>query len=152
MHTDLIFDWISNLLGWIEPTKSNIQTFSLSSQRTSTIYSGLKQPVSLTLDAHNGSVEIFLCLIPNFHHPSNSTRLSNIMYLGFCREFSDFFCRIVWIWTLFEIQSSYLFWISGSSRKSIMRGTWSRNSPQLIVSSAEMANPSSLQYDVTSKR
>jgi hypothetical protein len=58
MLADLIFDWISNILGWIEPTQSNIQAFSLGSQTTSTIYSGLQQPSSLTLDAHNGSVDV----------------------------------------------------------------------------------------------
>ncbi|XP_056009049.1 low-density lipoprotein receptor-related protein 4-like isoform X1 [Ostrea edulis] len=97
---DLIFDWISNLLGWIEPHQSSIRTFSLNSRTISTIYSGLQRPVSLTLDAHNG----------------------------------------------------YLFWISGSSGKSIMRGTWNRDTPKIIVSSANMGNPSSLHYDVTSSR
>jgi hypothetical protein len=82
MHADLIFDWISNLLGWIEPTQSNIQAFSLSSQTTSTIYSGLKQPVSLTFDAHNGSVELFQYLMSESYYPSNSFRLSVIMYLA----------------------------------------------------------------------
>ncbi|XP_056013215.1 low-density lipoprotein receptor-related protein 2-like [Ostrea edulis] len=96
----LIFDWIANLLGWIEPTQSNIRAFSITSGKMSTIYSGLQEPSSLTVDAHN----------------------------------------------------SYLFWISGSSEKSIMRGTWNKDSPQVILSSATLNNPSSLYYDVTSNR
>ncbi|XP_056012123.1 low-density lipoprotein receptor-related protein 4-like [Ostrea edulis] len=96
----LVFDWIANLLGWIEPTQSSIRAFSINSGTMSTIYSGLQEPSSLTVDPHN----------------------------------------------------SYLYWISGSSGKSIMRGTWSRDTPQVILSSANVANPSSLQYDVTSDR
>ncbi|XP_061184434.1 low-density lipoprotein receptor-related protein 4-like [Saccostrea echinata] len=97
---DLIFDWNANLLGWIDLSQSNIQVFSLNSWTISTIYSELEQPVSLTVDAHNG----------------------------------------------------YLFWISGTSAKSILRGNWNRNDYSIIVSSASLDNPGSLYYDVTSHR
>ncbi|XP_061184437.1 low-density lipoprotein receptor-related protein 4-like [Saccostrea echinata] len=97
---DLVFDWIANLLGWIDTSQSNIQAFTINSGTISTIYSGLEQPVSLTVDAHNG----------------------------------------------------YLFWISGTSAKSILRGNWNRNVHRTIVSSANLNNPSSLHYDVTTHR
>ncbi|XP_061184431.1 low-density lipoprotein receptor-related protein 6-like [Saccostrea echinata] len=99
-QTDLIFDWIANLLAWIEPTQSTIRAFSINSGTTSVIYSGLQQPTSLTVDAHNGD----------------------------------------------------LYWISGTSRKAIIRGNWNRNSPKTIVSEANLNNPISLRYDVTSHR
>ncbi|XP_062570264.1 prolow-density lipoprotein receptor-related protein 1-like [Saccostrea cucullata] len=98
--TDLIFDWIANLLAWIEPAQSAIRAFSITSGTTTLIYSGLQQPSSLTVDAHNGD----------------------------------------------------LYWISGTSRKTIMRGNWNRNSPTTIVSEENLSNPTSLRYDVTSHR
>uniref|UniRef100_A0A8W8MRC5 EGF-like domain-containing protein n=1 Tax=Magallana gigas TaxID=29159 RepID=A0A8W8MRC5_MAGGI len=97
---DLIFDWIANLLGWIEPTLSSIRTFSVNSQSNVLIYSSLQQPMSLTVDPHNGT----------------------------------------------------LFWISGTSGKSVVRGSWTRDVPQTLISSANLNEPSSLQYDVTSNR
>ncbi|XP_062567174.1 low-density lipoprotein receptor-related protein 6-like [Saccostrea cucullata] len=97
---DLIFDWIANLLAWIEPTQSRIRAFSINSGTTSVIYTGLQQPSSLSVDAHNGD----------------------------------------------------LYWISGTSKKEILRGNWNRNSPKVIVSHANLNNPISLQYDVISHR
>lgn len=52
--TDLIFDWIANLLGWIEPRQSSIRSFSVNSQTTDTIYSNLQNPEYLTIDPNNG--------------------------------------------------------------------------------------------------
>lgn len=45
-----------------------------------------------------------------------------------------------------------LFWISGTSGKSIVRGSWTRDVPQTLIPSANLNEPSSLQYDVTSNR
>ncbi|XP_061183615.1 low-density lipoprotein receptor-related protein 2-like [Saccostrea echinata] len=98
--TDLNFDWIANLLEWIEPAQSTIRAFSINSGTTSVIYSGLQQPTSLTVDSHNG----------------------------------------------------YLFWLSGRTQISIMRGTLSRGLAETIVTSANLHHPSSLYYDVTSNR
>lgn len=53
-YTDLIFDWIAELLGWIEPRQSSIQSFSVNSQITVTIYSNLQNPAFLTVDPHYG--------------------------------------------------------------------------------------------------
>lgn len=62
-YTDLIFDWIAELLGWIEPRqslgwietkKSSIRSFSVNSQITVTIYSNLQNPAFLTVDPHYG--------------------------------------------------------------------------------------------------
>ncbi|XP_061184436.1 low-density lipoprotein receptor-related protein 4-like [Saccostrea echinata] len=97
---DLVFDWIGNLLRWIDLSQSNIQVFTINSGTISTIYSGLEQPVSLTVDAHNG----------------------------------------------------YLFWIPGTSTKSNLQGNWNGSAHGIIVSSANLDNPSSLHYDVTSHR
>ncbi|XP_056013210.1 low-density lipoprotein receptor-related protein 4-like [Ostrea edulis] len=96
----LVFDWIANLLGWIEPLQSNIRAFSVNSGTISTIYSGLQEPTSLTVDAHN----------------------------------------------------SYLYWISESTWKFIIRGTWSGSPPQVILRYKGSSVPSSLYYDVTSDR
>ncbi|XP_061191591.1 low-density lipoprotein receptor-related protein 6-like [Saccostrea echinata] len=52
--TDMNFDWVANLLIWIDPTGSSIQTYSINSGSTTVIYSGLQQPASLTVDAYNG--------------------------------------------------------------------------------------------------
>lgn len=52
--TDLTFDWIAHLLGWIEPKQSTIQSFSVNSQITVAIYSNLQNPSSLTVDPYNG--------------------------------------------------------------------------------------------------
>ncbi|XP_062587957.1 prolow-density lipoprotein receptor-related protein 1-like [Saccostrea cucullata] len=98
--TDLIFDWNANLLGWVDFSQSTIQVFSLYSRTISTIYSGLEQPVSLTVDANNG----------------------------------------------------YLFWISGISTKSILRGNWKNDTYSIIVTSQDLDSPRSLYYDVTSHR
>lgn len=98
--TDLTFDWIANLLGWIEPIYSSIRCFSLYSQSTAAIYSSLENPAYLTVDPHHGT----------------------------------------------------LYWISGTLERSIMRGSWTRDTPRILISSANLHNPSSLQYDVTSHR
>ncbi|XP_078326898.1 low-density lipoprotein receptor-related protein 6-like isoform X2 [Crassostrea virginica] len=96
----LIFDWISNLLGWIE-AQSNINSYSINSGSIDSIYTNLQQVDSLTIDSHN----------------------------------------------------SVLYWISGiSGSRSIVRGTWTRETPRVLISAANLNNPSSLQYDVTSHR
>lgn len=51
---DLNFDWIANLLGWIESMHSSICSFSVNSQITDTIYANLQNPASLTFDPRNG--------------------------------------------------------------------------------------------------
>lgn len=98
--TDLIFDWIANLLGWIEPRLSSIQSFSVNSQITDTIYSSLQNPESLTVDPYTGE----------------------------------------------------LYWIVGAPEKSIVRGSWTRNAPKVLISAANLNSPRSLQFDVTSQR
>ena len=55
---DLTYDWRADMLWWIEPDQSFIRTMSLITGRISTIYSNLKRPTSLTIDAQNG-LEIF---------------------------------------------------------------------------------------------
>ena len=48
---------------------------------------------------------------------------------------------------------SVLYWISGiSGSRSIVRGTWTRETPRVLISAANLNNPSSLQYDVMSHR
>ena len=48
---------------------------------------------------------------------------------------------------------SVLYWLSGiSGSRSIVRGTWTRETPRVLISAANLNNPSSLQYDVTSHR
>ena len=54
----LIFDWIANLLGWIQ-AQSNIISYSINSGTTETIYSNLHKLTSLTVDAQNGLVTGF---------------------------------------------------------------------------------------------
>ncbi|XP_078323270.1 low-density lipoprotein receptor-related protein 2-like [Crassostrea virginica] len=54
--TDLTYDWRADMLWWIEPDQSFIRTMSLITGRISTIYSNLKRPTSLTIDAQNGHV------------------------------------------------------------------------------------------------
>ncbi|XP_062567175.1 low-density lipoprotein receptor-related protein 2-like [Saccostrea cucullata] len=56
LASDLNFDWITNLLGWIEPASSSIKAFSINSGTTSIIYVRLEQPTSLTVDPHNGDL------------------------------------------------------------------------------------------------
>ena len=51
--TDLIFDWMSTLLGWIE-RQTNIMSFSINSGIIDTIYTNLKHVNCLTIDSHNG--------------------------------------------------------------------------------------------------
>nr|XP_022326450.1 low-density lipoprotein receptor-related protein 4-like [Crassostrea virginica] len=98
--SDLIFDWMSTLLGWIE-RQTNIMSFSLNSGITDTIYRNLQHANLMTIDSHNG----------------------------------------------------ILFWISGTSgKRSLVRGTWRRETPRTIVSTGSLGNPVSLQYDVTSNR
>lgn len=53
-YTDLIFDWIAELLGWIEPRQSSIRSFSVNAQISDTIYTNLQNPESLTVDPYNG--------------------------------------------------------------------------------------------------
>nr|XP_022305771.1 low-density lipoprotein receptor-related protein 1B-like [Crassostrea virginica] len=98
--SDLIFDWISTFLGWIEG-QTNIMSFSIHSGTTDTIYTNLKHVNLLTIDSRNG----------------------------------------------------ILFWISGTSgSRSLFRGTWTRETPQIIMPAGSLDNPVSLQYDVTSNR
>lgn len=52
--TDLTFDWIANLLGWIELKQSTLQSFSVNSQITVAIYTNLQNPSYLTVDPYNG--------------------------------------------------------------------------------------------------
>ena len=48
---------------------------------------------------------------------------------------------------------SVLYWISGVlGSRSIVRGTWTRETPRVLISAANLNNPFSLQYDVTSHR
>lgn len=47
---------------------------------------------------------------------------------------------------------SELYWIFGAVEKSIVRGSWARNAPQVLISAANLYYPRSLQYDVTSQR
>lgn len=54
-------------------------------------------------------------------------------------------------WKQLQIFSE-LYWISGSSEKSIVRGTWTRDAPRVLISAANLNLPRCLQYDVTSKR
>nr|XP_022326442.1 low-density lipoprotein receptor-related protein 4-like [Crassostrea virginica] len=97
---DLILDWMSSLLGWIE-AQTNIMTFSVNSDTTNTIYTNLQHVNLLTIDSHNG----------------------------------------------------VLFWVSGTSgSRSLFRGTWTRETPQIIVPVGSLDNPVSLQYDITNNR
>ena len=50
---DLILDWMSSLLGWIE-AQTRIVSFSVNSDTTDTIYTNLQHVNSLTIDSHNG--------------------------------------------------------------------------------------------------
>lgn len=45
-----------------------------------------------------------------------------------------------------------LYWISGAKEKSIVCGSWSGDTPTVLISSANLENPHSLQYDVRSNR
>ena len=56
--TDLIFDGISTLLGWIEG-QTNIMSFSVISDTTDTIYTNLQNVNLLTIDSHNGYVNLW---------------------------------------------------------------------------------------------
>ena len=58
--TDLIFDGISTLLGWIEG-QTNIMSFSVNSDTTDTIYTNLQNVNLLTIDPHDGYVNLW-CL------------------------------------------------------------------------------------------
>lgn len=98
--TDLSFDWISNLLGWIEPTLSSIRSFSINAQTSATIYINLQEPSSLTVDPHN----------------------------------------------------SVLYWISGTSVRTIIQGSWTRDVPKVLITAANLHNPSSLQFDIKTNR
>ncbi|XP_061167996.1 low-density lipoprotein receptor-related protein 4-like [Saccostrea echinata] len=49
-------------------------------------------------------------------------------------------------------ERSDLYWISGTSRKVIMKGNWNRNAPLTIISGDNLVDPKSLRYDVTSHR
>lgn len=51
---DLNFDWIANIIGWIESKESSIRSFSVNSQITDTIYANLQNPAFLTIDPHFG--------------------------------------------------------------------------------------------------
>lgn len=51
---NLNFDWIANLLGWIESMQSSVCSYSVNSQITDTIYANRQNPASLTIDPHNG--------------------------------------------------------------------------------------------------
>ena len=52
-----------------------------------------------------------------------------------------------------EMFYSVLYWITGiSGSTSIVRGTWRRETPRVLISAVNLNNPSSLQYDVTSHR
>ena len=51
--TDLIFDGISSLLGWIE-AQTNIMSFSVNSDTIDTIYTNLQHVNFLTIDPHDG--------------------------------------------------------------------------------------------------
>ncbi|XP_078326557.1 low-density lipoprotein receptor-related protein 2-like isoform X2 [Crassostrea virginica] len=98
--SDLILDWMSSLLGWIE-AQTRIMSFSVNSATTDTIYTNLQHVNLLRIDSHNG----------------------------------------------------VLFWISGTSgSQSLFRGTWTRETPQIIVPAGSLNNPVSLQYDITSNR
>ena len=53
----------------------------------------------------------------------------------------------------FPLAVSILFWISGTSgSRSLFRGTWTRETPQIIMPAGSLDNPVSLQFDVTSNR
>ena len=54
----LVFDWISNLLGWIE-AQSNIISYSVNSGSIDSIYTNLQPVDSLTIDSHNRLVTRF---------------------------------------------------------------------------------------------
>nr|XP_034309187.1 low-density lipoprotein receptor-related protein 5-like isoform X3 [Crassostrea gigas] len=97
---DLNFDWIANLLGWIEEKGFSIMCFSVNSQTTNTIYSNLDNPSSLTVESHTGTI----------------------------------------------------YWISGTQGRSIVRGSWTRDAPKVLISFGKLKDPRSLQHDVTSNR
>lgn len=50
----MMFDWIANLLGWIETSTSSVRSFSVGSQINVAIYSSLQQPTSLTVNPYSG--------------------------------------------------------------------------------------------------
>lgn len=48
---------------------------------------------------------------------------------------------------------SVLYWLSGlPGSRSVIRGTWSRDPPRVLISDANFHRPSSLQYDISSNR
>lgn len=53
---------------------------------------------------------------------------------------------------LLLLSLSALYWISGAKEKSIVSGSWSGDTPTVLISSANLENPHSLQYDVRSNR
>uniref|UniRef100_A0A8W8MIS0 EGF-like domain-containing protein n=2 Tax=Magallana gigas TaxID=29159 RepID=A0A8W8MIS0_MAGGI len=97
---DLNFDWIANIIGWIESKESSIRSFSVNSQITDTIYANLQNPAFLTIDPHFG----------------------------------------------------YIYWISGKLGRSIVRGSWARDVPRVVISVEYLNDPISLKYDVVSNR
>ena len=50
---DLILDWMSSILGWIE-AQTRIMSFSVNSETTDTIYTNLQHVNLLTINSHNG--------------------------------------------------------------------------------------------------
>ena len=50
---DLIFDWMSSLLGWIE-AQTRIMSFSVNSETTDTIYTNLQHVNLIKINTHNG--------------------------------------------------------------------------------------------------
>ncbi|XP_078326911.1 low-density lipoprotein receptor-related protein 2-like isoform X1 [Crassostrea virginica] len=52
-----------------------------------------------------------------------------------------------------DAHNSVLYWISGPfGSRTIIRGTWKSDTPDVVLSEANLYNPVSLQYDVTSDR
>ncbi|XP_065930463.1 low-density lipoprotein receptor-related protein 4 isoform X3 [Magallana gigas] len=45
-----------------------------------------------------------------------------------------------------------LYWISGTSVRTIVQGSWTRDIPQVLITAANLHNPTSLQFDVKTNR
>lgn len=58
----------------------------------------------------------------------------------------------IYIYLAISIYLSVLYWISGTSGRSIVHGSWARHEPRTLIPSTNLNNPRSLQYDVKDHR
>uniref|UniRef100_A0A8W8ML28 Sushi domain-containing protein n=1 Tax=Magallana gigas TaxID=29159 RepID=A0A8W8ML28_MAGGI len=134
-------DAISDIIYFVDSSSGSLKKHDIISQKTSTIAS-VSSARDLTFDwiaKLLGWMEPTTSSIRSF---SVNSQTSATIYTNQYQSAS----------LTIDPHNGALFWITGLSDRSIVRGSWTRITPTVLISAANLNNPRSLQYDVTSHR